>query len=219
MSFNAVTGASFSWSPSIINNSGSNYVSSQAYLAKQMICMLTWCFYCRTHYLLVLPLLLSGHTNTCSVAASQSIKYHMLPQDLSQHKHASWLYQWHSVTKYLGLFLPCADTLKLTPIYTTHRLACRGSRLPSSIQPGPPCAWLRTRHTCFHSAAAPLKSTCGGLFLQRLGLLCPNFPLYTQIICAWVMQTEGSSKCMWTPLMAPANWSWNRVVGSWDGCS
>lgn len=90
----------------------------------------------------------------------------------------------------------------------------RGSRLPSSIQPGPPCAWLRTRHTCFHSGAATLKWTCGGPCAQCLRLLCPNFPLYTQIICAWVMQTEGSSKCMWTPLMAPANWSWNRAVGS-----
>lgn len=112
------------------------------------------------------------------------------------------------------------------PVFALHRHTCtdpllhhtqpglQGSHPPSSAQPGPPCAWLRTRPTCFHSGAAPLKWTCGGFFRQRLGLLCPNFPLYTQIICAWVMQTEGWSKCMWMPLMAPANWSWNRAVGS-----
>lgn len=101
-----------------------------------------------------------------------------------------------------------------TPFFHHTQTGLQGSRPPSSIQPGPPCARLWTRHTCFHSAAAALKSTCGGLFLQRPGLRCPNFPLYTQIICAWVMQTEGSSKCMWTPLMAPSNWSWNWAVGS-----
>lgn len=100
------------------------------------------------------------------------------------------------------------------PVTPHTALACRDLHLPSSIQPSPPCAWLRTRHTCFHSAAASLKWTCGGLILQCLRPLCPNFPLYTQIICAWVTQTEGSSKCMWTPLMAPANWSWNRPAGS-----
>lgn len=76
-----------------------------------------------------------------------------------------------------------------------------------------PYAWFRTGPTCFHSGAAPLKSTCGRLCAQRPGQRCPNFPLYTQIICAWLIQTQGSSKCMWTPLMAPANWFWKEAVG------
>lgn len=33
------------------------------------------------------------------------------------------------------------------------------------------------------------------------------------------MQTEGSSKCMWTPLMGPADWTWNGVAQCGDACS
>lgn len=92
------------------------------------------------------------------------------------------------------------------------------SFLPSSIHPFSPAQLAPDsgRDTPASTQPQPfLKWTCGGLFLQRLRLLCPNFPLYTQIICAWVMQTEGSAKCMWTPLMAPTNWSWKRTLGSW----
>lgn len=108
------------------------------------------------------------------------------------------------------------DAHAQTPWYTTHRLGPQGSRLPSSIHPGLPTPILSPdkTHLLPLSGDPALMWTCGGLLLQRLGPRCPNFPLYTQIICAWVMQTEGSSKCMWTRLMASANWSWNRALGS-----
>lgn len=108
--------------------------------------------------------------------------------------------------------------LPLAP-HTDHGL--QGSRLPSSIHPARPTLRLipdsgqdTPASTQPPPPPSPLKWTCGGLYLLRLRLLCPNFPLYTQIICDWVMQTEGSSKCMWTSLMAPVSWSWNRTFGS-----
>lgn len=117
-----------------------------------------------------------------------------------------------------GLYLPCQRHTCTDSFFRHTQTGLRGSRLPSSIHP----AWPTPRLTpdsgqdtpASTQPPTPLKWTCGGLFLQRLGLPCPNFPLYTQIICAWVMQTEGSSKCMWTPLMAPASWSWNGTLGS-----